>query len=65
MCRRREDWTGSSAGSLEKQLLSLEWDLISVRLAVQVIMLKSMVTEAPMKLNNALKRFSNNYLREG
>lgn len=34
---------------------------MSRRLAVQVIMLKSKVTKAPMKLNNTVKPFSNSY----
>lgn len=34
---------------------------MSVRMAVQVIMLKSKVSKAPMKLNYTVKPFSNCY----
>lgn len=37
---------------------------MSIRLAGQIIMLRSKVTKAPMQLSNTLKPFSNSYPRE-
>lgn len=37
---------------------------MSIKLTVQVIMLKSKVTKAPMELNYTVKAFSKSYLGE-